>query len=52
MKQIDGRWQVELNPDIAPKLRVNDRYVAMLNAGSASDRGYVKEHFAGSPMVY
>ena len=44
VKQIDGRWQVELNPDIAPKLRVNDHYVAMLNAGSASDRGYVKEH--------
>lgn len=44
VRQIDGRWQVELNPDISPKLRVNDQYVAMLNAGSASDRGYVKEH--------
>ncbi|GIR68830.1 MAG: hypothetical protein CM15mP74_00810 [Halieaceae bacterium] len=28
---------------MAPRLRVNDHYVSMLNGGSASDRGYVKE---------
>ena len=39
----DGRWQVELNPEVAPRLRVNDHYVAMLSDGSASDKGYVKE---------
>ena len=39
----DGRWQVELNPEVAPRLRVNDHYVAMLSDGSAADRGYVKE---------
>ena len=43
MRQLDGRWQVELNPEVAPRLRVNDHYVAMLNDGSATDRGYVKE---------
>jgi len=44
VRQLDNRWQVELNPDVAPKLRVNDHYVSMLNNGSATDRGYVKEH--------
>ena len=39
----DGRWQVELNPEVAPRLRVNDHYVAMLSDGSAADKGYVKE---------
>ena len=39
----DGHWQVELNPEVAPRLRVNDHYVAMLSDGSAADRGYVKE---------
>ena len=43
VRQLDGRWQVELNPEVAPRLRVNDHYVAMLNGGSATDRGYVKE---------
>ena len=43
VRQLDDRWQVELNPDVAPKLRVNDHYVSMLNNGSATDRGYVKE---------
>jgi len=43
VRQHDGRWLVELNPDVAPRLRVNDHYVSMLNGGSASDRGYVKE---------
>jgi RNA polymerase sigma-54 factor len=44
VRQHNNRWQVELNPDISPKLRVNEHYVAMLSEGSASDRGYAKEH--------
>ena len=44
VNQRNGRWLVELNPDIAPKLRVNEHYVSALNGGSSSDRGYVKEH--------
>ena len=44
VRQSGGRWVVELNPDIAPKLRVNDQYVALLSGGSATDRGYIKEH--------
>jgi RNA polymerase sigma-54 factor len=44
VRQHNNRWQVELNPDISPKLRVNEHYVAILREGSASDRGYAKEH--------
>ena len=44
VNQRNGHWLVELNPDIAPKLRVNEHYVSALNGGSSSDRGYVKEH--------
>ena len=42
--QRNGRWLVELNPEIAPKIRVNEHYVSALNGGSSSDRGYAKEH--------
>ena len=44
VRQHNDRWLVELNPDISPKLRVNEHYVAILNEGSASDKGYAKEH--------
>ncbi len=40
----DQGWQVELNPDIAPRLHVNEQYVSLLNNGSQAERGYVKEH--------
>ena len=26
VRKIKGEWRVELNPDIAPKLRINDHY--------------------------
>ena len=44
VRQHNDRWLVELNPDISPKLRVNEHYVAILSEGSASDKGYAKEH--------
>lgn len=40
VKRIDGRWRVELNPDIAPKLRINDHYAELLSAGSNTDKDY------------
>lgn len=30
-----GRWQVLLNPDIAPRLRINNEYLALMNDGRA-----------------
>ena len=44
VKHRGDSWLVELNPDIAPRLQVNDQYVALLSKGSSSEREYVKEH--------
>ena len=41
----DEHWRVELNPDIAPKLRINAVYSELLGQpGSASDKSYVREN--------
>jgi RNA polymerase sigma-54 factor len=40
----EGRWLVELNPDIAPKLRVNEQYATFAKNASESDSSYIKEH--------
>ncbi|MCF6251057.1 MAG: RNA polymerase factor sigma-54 [Methylococcaceae bacterium] len=40
-----GVWQVNLNPDIAPKLRVNSTYSKMIKrADSSNDNVNMKEH--------
>ena len=44
VKRINNRWRVELNPDIAPKLRVNDHYASLLGAGSPADRDYARNN--------
>ena len=39
------RWRVELNPDTAPKLRINSTYAELAGHGnSANDRSYIKEN--------
>ncbi|MGR8950879.1 MAG: RNA polymerase factor sigma-54 [Gammaproteobacteria bacterium] len=41
----NGRWQVNLNPDIAPKLRVNPYYSAMIKrADDSKDNVCMKDH--------
>ncbi|MDN3648729.1 RNA polymerase factor sigma-54 [Reinekea marina] len=43
----NNRWRVELNPDIAPKLRVNSSYASMVKrADNSSDNNYLKDHLA------
>jgi RNA polymerase sigma-54 factor len=37
----DGRWIVELNPEVAPRLRVNALYAACLDRGRRSDSAHV-----------
>ncbi len=40
-----GRWQVELNADTAPKLRINPDYAALVKrADSSRDNGYLKDN--------
>ena len=40
-----GRWVVELNPDIAPKLRINDSYASLIRrADSSADNTFLKDN--------
>lgn len=41
----EGRWVVELNPDIAPRLRINAGYASMVKrADSSSDNTFLKDN--------
>ncbi|MBD1389887.1 RNA polymerase factor sigma-54 [Neiella sp. HB171785] len=41
----NGVWQVELNPDSVPKIRVNQQYAAMSrNARNTSDSQFIRSH--------
>jgi RNA polymerase sigma-54 factor len=41
----NGRWQVSLNPDIAPKLRINPYYSSMIKrADDSKDNVCMKDH--------
>lgn len=43
--KVNGKWQVQLNPDIAPKLRVNPYYASMIKRSDASkDNSCMKDH--------
>ncbi|WP_404357795.1 RNA polymerase factor sigma-54 [Methylotuvimicrobium sp. KM1] len=43
--KVNGQWQVELNPDIAPKLRINPFYSSMIKrADSSKDNSCMKDH--------
>ena len=45
VKKIGMRWVVELNPDIAPKLRINNSYASMVKrADSSSDNTFLKDN--------
>jgi len=40
-----GRWRVSINPDHAPRLRVNDQYANMIKRRDNSDQNtYLKDH--------
>ncbi len=45
VRKIRGRWTVELNPEIAPKLRINADYAALVRrADSSSDKSYLRDN--------
>ncbi|MCP4335907.1 MAG: RNA polymerase factor sigma-54 [Gammaproteobacteria bacterium] len=40
-----GRWRVSINPDHAPRLRVNDQYANLIKRSDNSDQNtYLKDH--------
>ncbi|MAY36746.1 MAG: RNA polymerase factor sigma-54 [Spongiibacteraceae bacterium] len=40
----EGSWVVELNPDIAPKLRINDHYASLSKRCSGADSSYIRDN--------
>ncbi|MGR9053119.1 MAG: RNA polymerase factor sigma-54 [Gammaproteobacteria bacterium] len=43
--KVNGRWEVNLNPDIAPKLRINPFYSSMIKrADNSKDNACMKDH--------
>jgi RNA polymerase sigma-54 factor len=45
VKKINQRWVVELNPDIAPKLRINANYASLVKrADSSDDNTYLRDN--------
>ncbi len=45
VRKLKGQWQVELNPDVAPKLRVNSHYAGLVGQiKSRSDVDNLKTH--------
>jgi RNA polymerase sigma-54 factor len=45
VRKQNGKWQVHLNPDIAPKLRINPFYSALIKrADNSKDNACMKDH--------
>lgn len=45
VEKRDGRWIVELNPDIAPRLRINPNYASLVKrADSSTDNTFLKDN--------
>jgi RNA polymerase sigma-54 factor len=45
VRKHKGVWRVELNPDVAPKLRINDLYASMIRrADNSQDNNFLKDN--------
>lgn len=45
VRQVRDEWRVELNPEIAPKLRVNADYASLIRrSDSSADNTFLKDH--------
>jgi len=45
VQKVKGRWQVELNPDAMPKVRINQQYAAMSRtAKNSADSQFIRSH--------
>lgn len=43
VRKQGGRWKVELNPETAPRIRVNPDYAALANKGKESDNAFLRD---------
>ncbi len=45
VKKQNGAWKVELNPETAPRIRINPQYAGMVRrADNSEDNNYLKSH--------
>lgn len=45
VRKVKGEWRVDLNPEIAPKLRVNSDYASLVKrADNSPDNSYLKDN--------
>ena len=45
VSKVNNRWKVELNPDIAPKIQINNQYASMVRrADSGKDNTFLKDN--------
>ncbi len=45
VRKLKGKWSVELNPDVTPRLSINSLYASMAQGTqSSSDSAYMKNH--------
>ncbi len=44
VNKVKGSWRVELNPDAAPRLRINHHYAALIRQMNGSDSSTLKNH--------
>ena len=44
VRKVNNVWRVELNPDSAPKIRINQQYVDFGGSANSSDKSYIKSH--------
>ncbi len=44
VKKIKGSWRVELNPEAAPRLRINNQYAALIKQMNSNDSTTLKNH--------
>ncbi|MEJ2360935.1 MAG: RNA polymerase factor sigma-54 [Gammaproteobacteria bacterium] len=45
VRKIKGKWKVELNPDAAPRLRINPHYASLIKkVNNSNDTNYLKNH--------
>ncbi len=45
VKKVKGRWRVELNPDAAPRIRINSHYTNLMKqVNNSEDNNYLKNH--------
>ncbi|MDP6165173.1 MAG: RNA polymerase factor sigma-54 [Gammaproteobacteria bacterium] len=44
VRKVNNVWRVELNPDSAPKIRVNQQYASMGRSSNANDNQFIKNH--------